>query len=394
MNFDSSNYKFTQAGSIGKISMIVGILMLAVSAFGFVTNSKEFYEAYLIGYMFWLSLALGGLFFTLINHLFGSEWNIVMRRISEALMQTFPLLAVLFIPLLFGMHDLYHWTHEDVVATDAILLAKAGYLNVPFFMVRIVIYFGIWIFMSRLMYKMSLKQDTEPSEELIMSMRRLSAPFMIIYALSTTFASFDILMSLEPHWYSTIYGVYFFGGNFLAVISFTILFANFLRKKGILENIITVEHYQDLGKLLFAFIIFWGYIGFSQYFLMWYANIPEETVYYLDRWEGDWKIITMILVLGHFLIPFLAILPRMAKRNLPWLSLVALWVMVMHFFDLYWLIAPTFYDVETPFSWMIFSVLLGVGGLFFWNFWSTFTAHPVVPANDRRFEASVHFKNV
>jgi len=227
-----------------------------------------------------------------------------------------------------------------------------------------------------------------------MSMRRLSAPFMIVYALSTTFASFDILMSLEPHWYSTIYGVYFFGGNFLAVISFTILFANFLRRKGILENIITVEHYQDLGKLLFAFIVFWGYIGFSQYFLMWYANIPEETVYYLDRWEGDWKIITMILVLGHFLVPFLAILPRMAKRNFTWISLVALWVMIMHFFDLYWLIAPTFYDMETPFSWMIFSTLLGVGGLFVWNFWSTFTAHPVVPANDRRFEASVHFKNV
>ncbi len=394
MNFDSSNYTFTQAGSIGKNSMIVGILMLAVSAFGFVTNSKEFYEAYLIGYMFWLSLALGGLFFTLINHLFGSEWNIVMRRISEALMQTFPLLAVLFIPILFGMHDLYHWTHEEVVATDPMLLAKSGYLNSSFFIVRIVIYFAIWTFMSRLMYKMSLKQDEQPSEELILSMRRLSAPFMIVYALSTTFASFDILMSLEPHWYSTIYGVYFFGGNFLAIISFTILFANFLRKKGILENIITVEHYQDLGKLLFAFIIFWGYIGFSQYFLMWYANIPEETIYYLDRWEGSWKYITMTIVLGHFLLPFLAILPRMAKRNLTWLSLVALWVMIMHFIDIYWLIAPTFYGLETPFSWMIFSTLLGVGGLFFWNFWTTFTAHPVVPANDRRFEASVHFKNV
>ncbi len=394
MNFDSSQYKFTQAGSIGKISMIVGIVMLAVSAFGYVTDSKQFFEAYLIGYIFWLSLALGGLFFTLINHLFGSEWNIVMRRISEALMQTFPLLAVLFIPLLFGMHDLYHWTHEDVVATDKVLLAKSGYLNTSFFTIRIVIYFALWIFMSRVMYRMSLKQDTEPSEELIMSMRRLSAPFMIIFALSSTFASFDILMSLEPHWYSTIYGVYFFGGNFLAVITFTILFANFLRKKGILENIITVEHYQDLGKLLFAFLVFWGYIGFSQYFLMWYANIPEETIYYVERWEGDWKIITMLLVLGHFLLPFLAILPRMAKRNVTWLSVVALWVLVMHFFDLYWLTAPTFYAGETPFSWMIFSVLIGVGGLFLWNFWSTFTANPIVPANDRRFEASVHFKNV
>ncbi len=394
MNFDATTYKFTQTGSVGKISMIFGIVMLALTAVGYVTNQEVFFQAYLVGYLFWLSLALGGLFFNLVNHLFGSEWNIVLRRFSESLSQTFPLLLVLFIPIYLGMHDLYHWTHEDVVINDPVLNAKSGYLNMPFFTVRILLYFGLWIFISRVLHAKSLKQDENPSEELILSMRRLSAPFMIIYALSTTFASFDLLMSLDPHWYSTIFGVYFFAGNFLFVITFCVLFAIYLRKKGVLENIITVEHYHDLGKLLFAFLVFWGYIGFSQYFLIWYANIPEETVYYLHRWEGSWKIITMLLVLGHFLLPFLALLPRAAKRNLTWLGMVTGWVIIMHFFDIVWLVLPNFQKHGVHFSWIIFTTLLGVGGLFLWNFWSVFTAHPVVPMNDRRYEASVKFKNV
>ncbi|RMH62656.1 MAG: hypothetical protein D6677_09430 [Calditrichaeota bacterium] len=394
MNFDASTYKFTHAGSVGKTSMIVGALMLLLTAVGYVSNQEIFFRAYMVGYMFWLSLALGGLFFTLVNHLFGSEWNIVLRRFSESLSKTFPLLAILFIPLWLGMHDLYHWTHTEVVVKDPMLSAKSGYLNMTFFTVRIIIYFGLWTFISHFLHKKSLLQDEHPSEELIMTMRRFSAPFMVLYALSTTFAAFDIIMSLDPHWYSTIYGVYFFAGNFLFVVSFITLFAAYLKSKGILDNIITVEHYHDLGKLLFAFLVFWGYIGFSQYFLIWYANIPEETIYYLYRWEGSWKIITMTLVLGHFLLPFLSLLPRAAKRNLTWLGIVAGWIIIMHFIDLVWLILPNFEKHGVHLSWITFTTLLGVGGLFFWNFWSVFTAHPVVPLNDRRFEASVKFKNV
>ncbi len=394
MKYDSSTYTLSDKGSAGKIALIVGVVMLLISAAGYFTNSKHFFHSYLLGYMFWLTLAWGGLFFTMVNHLFGSEWNIVLRRISEATMQSFPILAILFIPILFGMHDLFHWTHPEEVAKDPILAWKQGYLNVPFFIVRAVIYFAAWIILSRVLYRLSLKQDKEPDERLIVKMRQISAPGTVIFALTITFASFDWLMSLDPHWFSTIFGVYLFSGSLLAIIVFSVMVSFWLRKKGVLTNAISVEHYHDLAKMIFAFLVFWGYMQFSQYFLIWYANIPEETVWYYHRWTGNWKIITMTLVFGHFALPFIALSFRAAKRNLTWLTVVAAWVFVMHFIDLYWLVFPYFMPHSFHLSWMDITLLLGIGGLFFWNFWNTFTAHPLVPVSDRRLEFSLNFKNI
>lgn len=393
MTIDTNTYTVSNKGSLGKNALIVGFLFLAVSAAGWFMDSEQFFSSYLVAYIFWLTFALGGLFFTLLNHLSGAEWSIVMRRFTEATMYSFPLLALFFIPILFGMHDLYHWTHEDVVVKDAILSAKAGYLNIPFFIVRAVIYFTIWFLLSRALYKLSLKQDKAPDDKIILKMRQISAPGMILYALTSTFASFDWLMSLEPHWFSTIYGLYLFSGSFLTILSFVILMGLTLRKKGLLTDVFTIEHYHDLAKFIFGFIVFWAYIGFSQYFLIWYANIPEETIWYLIRWDNGWYVITMMIVFGHFVIPFLALILRSSKRNLSWLKIVAAWMIIIHYVDMIWLIRPGLSHGHGPhFSWMDLTTVLAIGGFFIWNFWNNLTSNPLVPVGERRLEASIKFK--
>lgn len=390
MTAETNKYTISNKGSLGKMSLIAGIALLAASFAGYFMDGPQFFHSYLLGYLFWLSVALGGLFFTLATHLFGAEWSIVLRRITEATMYTIPVLAILFIPILFGMHDIFHWTHEEVVKQDAILNAKSGYLNFNFFVIRALIYFTIWFLLSRVLYKLSLKQDKEPSDALILKINKISAPGMILFALSITFASFDWIMSLEPHWFSTIFGVFYFGGSFLAILCFIILMAFYLRSQGYLVNEISVEHYHDLGKLIFAFLVFWGYIGFSQYFLIWYANIPEETVWYDMRWENGWSLITLMLVFGHFLVPFMALTFRATKRNFALLKIISVWVLVMHALDMYWLTAPTFAHGHGPhLSWMDVTILLGIGGIFVWNVWNNISSNPLIPVSDRRLTKSI-----
>ncbi len=387
------DYRLTDKNIIGKPALIVGVAGLALSMIGYFMDPKQFFYSYLVAYVFWTTLALGGLFFTLLHHLTGAEWSTVLRRISESVMVSFPILAVLFIPVALGMHDLYHWTHTDVVVNDKILSAKAPYLNVTFFIIRTAAYFAIWSLLSWRLHKLSLEQDSNPSPELRKKFRKISAPGMLLFAVTITFAGFDWLMSLDPHWYSTIFGVYVFGGSLLAIYSFLIIFGLMLRKRNILQDTITVEHYHDLGKFLFAFTIFWGYIGFSQYFLIWYANIPEETIWYLYRWEGSWSIITMIIVLGHFLVPFILLMPRANKRNLKFLNFMAVWIFVMHWIDIYWLVIPNLHQQGFQLSWMDLTLTLGIGGLFMYWFWRKLSANALVAINDPSLEISINFTN-
>lgn len=393
MNYDSSTYRLTEGGKPGTWALIAGIAGLLISAIGFMMDTSQFYHSYLVAFLFWTSIVLGGLFFTMLNHITGARWSIVLRRITESVMLVLPLIAAFFIPLLFGLHDLYHWTHAEEVAHDHLLQEKAPYLNVTFFIIRAVLYFAVWIVLARILSRISLKQDAEAKESYIKRMRNLSAPGLLLFALTVTFAAFDWLMSLNPHWYSTIFGLYFFSGCFLAVLGFMVLLGNGLRSKGILSETITVEHYHDLAKLLFGFTIFWGYMGFSQYFLIWYANIPEETIWYLQRWEGSWKYITLIIVFGHFAIPFLGLMIRAAKRNMAWLSFISAWILLMHWIDLYWMVFPTHNPGMFHFSWMDLSLFIGIGGVFFWFFWRQFVKNPLVPVKDHRLAFSLEFKN-
>jgi len=393
MQYEKDTYRLTDGGKISNGALLTGIIFLAISALGLLADKSQFFHSYLVAFLFWTSVALGGLFFTMVNHVLGTQWSIVLRRIGETTLIVLPVLAILFIPLIFGIHDIYHWSHAEEVVKDHLLQKKADYLNSGFFVSRTIIYFVIWILFGRSLYRLSLKQDNDPNEGIVTRMRNISAPGLVLYALTVTFAAFDWLMSLNPHWYSTIFGLYFFSGCFLAILSFLVLFGQFLKSNNVLNETITVEHYHDLAKLLFGFTIFWGYMGFSQYFLIWYANIPEETIWYLVRWEGNWKYITMTIVFGHFLIPFLGLMTRASKRSGPWLIFISIWILVMHWIDIYWMVFPTHSPEGFFLSWMDLSLFIGLGALFFWIFWRKFILHPMIPAKDYRFPLSLVFKN-
>jgi hypothetical protein len=393
MSVDPKTYLLTEKHKFGQWALVTGIIALAISIFGTIIDHSQFFHSYLVAFLFWTSIALGGLFFTMLNHVTNARWSIVLRRLMETAMIVLPILALFFIPLLFGLHDLYHWTHKDAIAHDVILQKKSAFLNTPFFIIRAVFYFGIWIILGRILYKNSLLQDKSGQESYIKRMRNLSAPGLILFAVTITFAAFDWLISLNPHWYSTIFGLYFFSGCFLSILAFLIILGNFLGRKGILSEVITKEHYHDLAKLLFGFIIFWGYMGFSQYFLIWYANIPEETIWYLVRWEGNWKFITLTIVIGHFLIPFVGLLIRAAKRNRVWLIFISAWIMIMHWIDIYWMVFPTFSPEGFYLSWMDLALFIGIGGIFLWYFWYRFSSNALVPIKDMRLPLSLEFKN-
>lgn len=391
MKFDEKTFRLSESGGFIRKALILGVLSLALGVGVFFFKPTQFYYSYLVAYMFWLSVALGAMFFVLLFHLTGTVWGVVLRRIAETMMQVLPYMAVLFIPLVFGLHDVYHWTHPD--AADAVLQHKAGYLNVPFFIVRAVIYFVAWYLIARALYKASLKMDENPSQERIAYMRKVSAIGMVVFALTVTFASIDWIMSLEPHWYSTIFGAYIFSGSLLAALSFFVIIPLYLRKKGALAGQITVEHYHDLAKMLFGFTIFWGYMGFSQYFLMWYANIPEETIYFFQRWQGNWKILTMTLVLGHFALPFVLLLPRSLKRNLTFLKYLAYWILLMHWIDLYWMVMVNFHPQGIRLCSTDFLLFFGIGGVTAALFWKFLSAQPLLPVGDPNLQASIEYEN-
>jgi hypothetical protein len=393
MKIDSQTFRLTDQGNIGKNSLIVGIIGLALSMPGIFINRSLFFHSYLIAFTFWFTLAIGGLFFVMLHHLVDATWSVVIRRLSENVMAILPIMAIFFIPILFGIPDLYHWSHSDIVAQEVILQKKAGYLNLSFFIIRAIIYFLAWTYMAWSLYKLSLKQDGGYVEDQVVKMRRISAPGMVVFALTLTFASFDWFMSLNDAWYSTIFGVYIYAGSTLVFLAFMTYLAIYLREKGILDNAITYEHYHDLGKLLFTFVVFWGYIAFSQYFLIWYGNIPEETIWYKLRWAGGWKPISLIILFGQFGLPFLGLIARGPKRNLLVLKIMALWLLFMHWVDIYWLIMPSYGDHKLHFSWMALTTMAGIGGIVMWFFWSKMSSAPLLPVNDPKLRASIEIAN-
>ena len=337
-----------------------------------------FSYSYLLNYCFFLSISLGALFCVALDHATRAGWNVALRRLAEIMAANFPCLTVLFLPIivpvLLGSHSLYAWNDPSAVAGDPLLRHKAPYLSAGFFGVRAVIYLAVWWLLGRFYLTRSLEQDRSGDPALTLRMERLSPVALLLCAVTVTFASFDWLMSLSPRWFSTIFGVYFYSGAVVGFFAAIILAAVVLQLLGRLKSplslwergggegglneeaipdsaltltlsqrergLITVEHYHDLGKLLFAFVIFWGYIAFSQYLLIWYANIPEETEWYLVRQSGPWLWVSLVLLFGGLLIPFCGLLSRHAKRRRWSLAFWAVWLLAMHWIDLYWIIMP------------------------------------------------------
>ncbi|HPW54831.1 MAG: hypothetical protein KA072_06085 [Thermoanaerobaculaceae bacterium] len=377
------------AAGVGVAAIAASLVLAAVTAGGV----RRLAFAYLTSYAWALSLALGALFFVILQHLTRAGWSVVVRRLAEGVAATLPYWAALVLPVLVSMGVLYRWSHGDVVAADVLLQAKSAYLNVPFFVVRLTVYFLVWLLLTRFFVGRSRAQDASGDPAVSLLLQRRAAPAMIAFALTITFASFDLLMSLDPHWFSTVFGVYYFAGSIVGVVALLTVMALVLQRSGLLRHAITVEHYHDLGKLLFAFTVFWAYIAFSQYMLCWYAALPEETGWFVRRQTHGWGVVGLVLVLGHFLLPFLALLSRTPKRTPRLLAVAAGWMLLMHWVDLYWLVVPEVSRedaVPRLVDMTVFVAVAALGTAFV--IWAL-RRHSLVPERDPRLAESLAFEN-
>ena len=376
---------------IGAVLAVLGAVACAILGAG---NPKQFFFSWLVSFLFFLSLALGGLFFVLIQYAAQGGWGVVLRRIGETIFSTIPVMAALFLPLLLGLRDLYSWAVPGAAEHDALLHWKEPYLNVPFFLIRAAIFFASWSFIALLYYRGSRGQDVTGDPLVSARLRRLAGPAIIVLALTQTFAAIDWIMSLTPHWYSTIFGVYFFAGSFVGFIALLSVVVVAMRRAGLLETVITAEHLHDVGKLLFAFTAFWAYIAFSQFFLMWYANLPEETIWYKARIEGSWLQVSLLLMAGHFAAPFFFLMGRAVKRKGTTLAIGGAWLLVMHFVDLYWQVMPTLHPHGVSPSVLDLAALVAVGGCFVAAAGWLMRRQALVPLRDPRLAESLAFENV
>ena len=377
--------------AIGGGAAVLGAAGCAIFGAG---NPRHFFFSWLVAFVFFLTLTLGALFFVLIQYASQGSWGIVLRRIGETVFAVLPVMAVLFVPLLFGLHDLYEWSHHDAVARDALLQWKSPFLNVPFFLVRAAVYFGVWSLIALTYFRGSRRQDTTGDAAVSARLRRIAGPCLIVLAVTQTFASIDWIMSLTPHWYSTMFGVYFFAGSFVGFIALLSVLAVSMRGAGLLDTAVTPEHLHDVGKFLFAFTCFWAYIGFSQFFLVWYANLPEETIWFKARLAGSWKGVSVLLMVGHFVAPFLYLMGRAVKRTGWSLALGGGWLLTMHFVDLYWQIMPTLHADGVRPSVLDVAALLAVGGSFVAAAGWLLRRQALVPVRDPRLAESLAFENM
>lgn len=382
------------------IPLIISAFLLVLSVVGWITDSEQFYFSYLVGWFFCLTLALGALFFVMVHHLTKARWVVVVRRFPEALAWSFPLLALLSIPILIGMHDLYHWTHEEVYTFggeeyDELIAGKRAYLNIPFFLGRLAVYFIVWSLLAYKLYSLSLRQDVDPDPDIPFKQRKASAWGVPVFAVTVAFASYDLIMSLDPHWFSTIFGVYIFAGAFWSATALIALTAMLLQRQGkVLRRVVTIEHYHDLGKWMFGFTVFWAYIAFSQYMLIWYGGLPEETIFYRHRFEHGWGWHSAALLILHFIAPFILLLPRATKRIVPFLGVMAVWFLIMQWFDVYWLAMPVHLEDHAYFHWLDFTCWLGLFGVFISLFIYRLGRHSLVPERDPYLAKSLQFENV
>jgi len=384
------------AGSLVKGGYAIGGLALLISvAGGFAGGEetrKQFFFSYLAAYMPFVTITVCAMFFSVLHHLVRASWSTAVRRVAENIAGNIPLMAVLFIPVLLGMHDLYHWSHHDAVEHDPILKAKSSYLNPAFFVARAVVFFVIWFAIQHFFRKNSLAQDESGDASLTFKMRRLAPVSTLLFALTISFAAFDWSMSTSPHWFSTIYGVFTFAGGMMGFFAALALAILWITSRGALTGTLTVDNFHDVGKLMWGFMVFWTYTGFSQYFLIWYGNIPEETVYYVIRQNNGWMSVFLLMVIGHFFAPFWILMSRHMKRSRAVLGAGAFWLLLMHYMDHYFMVMPVLHH-HLHFHWLDLTTLVAVGGLFVAAWAQRTVKHNLVPVKDPQLLASMGYEN-
>ena len=386
-NMSDFQKRALMVGIVFTLLFVAGLLVspvLGITHF----NARRIFQSYLIGWTFWTGIAVGSLALLMLQHLTGGGWGLVIRRVLEAATRTLPVMAILFVPIILGAYWLYHeWADHEEAAQHPVVQLKLGYLNVPFFAVRAVIYFGVWITLVYLFNKWSLAQDRTADNRYTKNMRVLSGPGMVALIFTVTFASIDWYMSLEPEWFSTIYGFIFVAAWSLSALAFVIAMMAWLAAQEPMKRIVAPLHFHDLGKLLLALVMLWAYFAFSQYLIIWSGNLPEEITYYLRRIHGGWGAVIIAIGILHFAAPFLFLLSRDLKRSPRKLALIATLILVMRMVDLLWMLAPAFHHGR----WIVMDVvaLIGFGGLWLALFTWQLGKRSLIPINDPQFESTM-----
>lgn len=358
---------------------VAGAVLLLIGLFA---RPEYFFRSYLVGWVFWTGVALGSLALLLVHTMTRGSWGIAGRRVLEAASRTLPWMLLLFLPLVFGFDALYPWSDSELMKHDHILEKKAPYLNVPGFYIRLLIYFALWLFLVFSLDRLAARQDREADPGLIAKMKRVAAPGIVLWALAVTFASVDWLMSLDPHWFSTIYGVWLMGSMGLSALAFLIVISAWLARREPMNGVLRPGHFHDWGKLMFAATMLWAYFSFSQFLIIWSGNLPEEIHWYKHRISHGWGAVAIVIVLFHFALPFLLLLSRDLKRNPRPLFWVAALMIVMRLVDLFWQVEPGFREHAPAFYWMYAAAPLAVGGLWLWLFLGELKKRPLLPVND------------
>lgn len=371
----------------------VGIAGIVVCAIGAIFNPVQFFRSYLIGYLLWVGVAAGCLAILMLYHMVGGRWGFLIRRILEAATRTFPLLAVLFLPIVFGARDLFPWARPEVVRADPVIAAKAPYLNLPFFVIRAAILFAVWIALARLLNRWSAEQDATDDPSIGVRLQRLSAPGLILYAATTFFASVDWLMSLAPRWYSSIFGMAFMVGQGLSAMALVLLAVRFLANTEPFSRATSRFVFRDLGNLQFMFLMLWGYMTFSQLIIIWSGNLPEEISWYRPRLDSSWKFLSLFILLSYFGAPFLLLLSRRIKEDIRFLARVAAWVLAMRVVDLIWLVEPIFHPAGLSLHVLDFAAPVGIGGVWTAVFLWQLDRRPLLAIHDPRMEAAMEARH-
>lgn len=368
---------------------VAGGAAAVVSLVGLLTNPAQFFQSYLMAYLFVLGATLGCLALAMIHQLSGGAWGVVTRRLLGASTRVLPVLTLLFIPILLGRHYLFEWTHADLVARDQVLQQKQLYLNTPFFIARAALYFLVWNALVFFLNRWSLEQDRTGDPAIARRMQKLSGGGLLAYGLTATFASFDWLMSIDPHWFSTIYGVLLMGGQGLTALAVLIAALTWLGRRPPLDAIVVPVHFHDLGNLMLAFVMLWAYFSFSQYLIIFSANLPEEITWYMHRLHTGWRFVGLTLVLVHFAVPFLLLLSRRMKRTPDLLVKIALGILIARLIDLFWLIAPEFHKDGLVVHWLDVTLPLALGGLWLGCFVWQLRGRAILPLHDPQFEQAL-----
>jgi hypothetical protein len=370
-------------GGIQRMGMTAAAIGVALTIAGFIMQGQErFFQAYLVAYTFVFGIVLGSMALLMVQHLSGGAWGVVIRRPLEAAVRTMPIMALLYLPIAIGVPYIYEWAHADVVANDAMLQAKQPYLNTTFFYIRQLLYFAIWVGMGLTLTSWSAEQDRSGDPGLIRKFSILSGAGLVIYSLTLTFAMVDWTMSVNPHWFSTMWGPLHMVGQGLSAFAFAIAIVIVLSQTAPLNRVVTSHHLHDLGKLLFAFLMLHAYLSFSQFLIIWSANLAEEIPHYLVRWDSGYQYISVFMIVGHFALPYALLLSRNIKRDFRRLRLIAMWVLFARVVDYYWHVAPEFHHDGLTLGILDFATPIAVGGVFLALFAANLRKYSLLPVND------------